>query len=71
MNQVTNFMYYMFNRWSRDESIVVFGDDLGDHVYRKYLDSRGCGADILSWYAELDRTCKQRLVDRANELYAQ
>ena len=65
-NEVTNFMYYIFNRWSVVEARNIFGDPLGEHVYSKYCD---CIPDTLSWYAELDKTCKQKLVDRANEIY--
>ena len=64
-NQVTNFMYYMYNKWSLDESIRVFGEDLGDHIYCKWLNRQ----DNLQWYGELDNNCKQKLVDVADKIY--
>lgn len=66
MNEVTNFMYYMFNRWCPDECVALFGKDLGEHIWKKYEE---VGSDKLYWYAELDDKCKQKLVDRANEIY--
>ncbi len=66
MNEVTNFMYYMFNKWTIVEAKYIFGESLGEHIYSKYINAL---PNILAWYAELDKTCKQKLVDRANEIY--
>jgi truncated hemoglobin YjbI len=65
-NEVTNFMYYIFNKWTVAEARCLFGDPLGEHIFSKWCD---CMPDALSWYAELDNRCKQMLVDRANEIY--
>ena len=65
MNEVTKFMFYIYNRWNEYEAAKVFGDDLGAHIWSKWLDR----TDSLLWYSELDNECKQKLVDRANELY--
>lgn len=67
MNEVTNFMYYMYNRWCFDECIALFGKDLGAHIWEKYKNSMS--GDKLYWYGSLDKKCQQRLVDRANEIY--
>lgn len=67
MNEVTYFMYYMYNKWCYDECVALFGQSLGSHIWQKYEDNRG--GDKLYWYASLDRTCQQKLVDRANEIY--
>ena len=66
-NEVTRFMYYIFNRFSIDESRKLFGENLGEHIFRKLL----LHHNGLKWYAELDKACRQKLVDRANELYGQ
>jgi hypothetical protein len=66
-NEVTNFMLYVFNRWCIGESIRLFGENLGNHIFEKWM-YYGAGNE-LRWYAELDVNCRQRLVDRANELY--
>lgn len=66
-NEVTNFMYYMYNKWCLDECLALFGKSLGAHIWKKYEDNMGL--DKLYWYASLDRTCQQKLVDRANEIY--
>ena len=65
MNEVTNFMYYCFNRWSLDEACAIFGNDHGNHIWEKWTGK----FDSLIWYSELDDDCKQKLVDRANEIY--
>lgn len=64
-NEVTNFMYYIYNRWNLSEARAIFGKDLGSHIYDKYTNR----TEVLLWYSELDKECKQKLVDRANEIY--
>ena len=64
-NEVTNFMYYMFNKWNVNEAKLLFGENLGSHIFDKWQHY----TDQLYWYAELDNECRQKIVDRANELY--
>lgn len=66
MNEVTNFMYYMYNKWCESEAIQVFGDNLGRHIYQKWIQH---GYEEMRWYAELDTQCRNKVVQRANELY--
>lgn len=68
-NEVTKFMWYMCNRWNLDEARFLFGDNLGAHIYQKKLHLQGIGHDTLYWYGELDNNCRQKIVDRANEIY--
>ena len=63
---VDAFMLYMFNRWNMNEAKLLFGKNLGDHIFGKWIEHR---SDQLYWYAELDESCRQKIVDRANELY--
>ena len=65
-NEVTNFMLYMYNKWSQSECKFLFGEHLWEHVWSKYREN---GNAILYWYAGLDNKCRQKLVDRANEIY--
>ena len=67
-NEVTNFLYYIYNRWNADEAKNVFGDNLGEHIYNKFQ-SYNNESGALYWYSELDKECRQKLVDRANEIY--
>lgn len=67
-NQVTNFMYYMYNCWNRTEAIDLFGKDLGDHIYNKWLHHRN-GLGDLYWYSELDNECRSKIVERADATY--
>lgn len=65
-NSVTNFMLYIFNKWSESESKRLFGESLGNHIWEKWTRK----FDSLIWYSELDNNCRQKLVDRANEIYS-
>lgn len=62
---VTYFMWYMFNKWSHEESIYVFGEYLGEHIWNKYTDYR----DKLEFYGSIDNECRNMLVKRAIEIY--
>lgn len=66
-NEVTNFMYYLYNKWNIYEAKRLFGMELGAHIWQKYLDNKS--NVLFGWYAELDSSCKQKLVDRANDIY--
>lgn len=65
-NEVTNFMYYMYNKWDERESKTIFGDMLGEHIFNKWLQHQ---RNEMRWYAELDTQCRNKVVQRANELY--
>lgn len=68
-NDIECFMYYMYNRWSLSESKHVFGDDLGTHIYGKWVKLTS-HHDTLYWYGELDKDCRNKLANRAKELYS-
>ena len=69
-NEVTNFMYYMYNKWSKDEAIRLFGNNLGNHIFGKWVwKGENTHDQTMSFYSELDSSCRQKLVDRANEIY--
>ena len=68
-NEVTNFLYYVFNKWCIEEAVLVFGENLGKHIFEKWVSCRKNGGEQLEWYASLDPECRQKIVDRANELY--
>lgn len=66
INEVTKFMFYMFNVWNESESIKLFGEDLGRHIFSKWV---GCRPDDLRWYGSLDDECRTKIVNAANEYY--
>lgn len=69
-NLVTYFMWYMMNKWCLKEAQTVFGDDLGQHVYLKWVEVVRYGdGDQLRFYANLDTVCRNKLVARALEIY--
>ena len=69
-NCVDNFMYYMCNRWCHEEAVRLFGENLGNHIWEKWVDivRFGCG-DQLTFYANIDKECRKKLGNRANEIY--
>ena len=67
-NDVECFMYYMCNSWNLEESKRLFGDSLGAHIFFKYAATRSY-ADTLYWYGELDKECRDKISNRAIELY--
>ena len=69
-NEVTCFMWYMYNKWNRHEAVLVFGS-LGDHIYNKWVHCRTTELGDLYWYSELDENCRQKIVDRANAIYSE
>lgn len=69
MKEVNNFMYYMFNRWCKHEAIVIYGKELGEHIFAKYLKYMEKGLGELRFYAELDNECRSKLVKRALQVY--
>jgi hypothetical protein len=69
-NEVTNFMLYIYNKWSKEEAIMLFGNDLGNHIFTKWVNAVNESSDSnLYWYSNLDNACRRKIVDRANELY--
>ena len=66
MNDVTLFMWYMYNVWDIEESISLFGKDLGEHIYEKMEE---CEGNYLKWYSLLDVDCRNKVVDRARSYY--
>ena len=69
-NPVTCFMYYINNRFTLSEAISLFGKDLGTHIYNKKMEVSQWSNDVtLTWYAELDTACKDKLVLRAQQIY--
>lgn len=64
-NDVECFMYYMCNKWGLDEAKSLFGDNLGEHIYNKWLGY----SDSLTWYGSIDKECRGKIYNRALEIY--
>lgn len=62
-------MFYVFNKWCEEESKLIFGANLGKHIFDKWCWYRENGGDQLEWYANLDESCRDKLVERAVEHY--
>ena len=59
-------MWYMFNKWSHAEAVAIYGNDLGNHIYEKWLNS----PSPLHLFADIDSECREKLVERAVKIYA-
>ncbi len=66
VNQVTAFMWYMYNKWGASEAVKVFGEDLGMHILAKFS---ACDENYLYAYSLLDRECRKKIIERAVEIY--
>lgn len=70
-NEVECFMYYMYNKWDIYESIRLFGEDLGHHIFFKFTQKSEYSHDqTMSWYGDLDKKCRDKIYNRAIELYS-
>lgn len=74
-NDISSFFYYMWNCWSEEECAEAFKDATcgWQHIWSKYClyyDQAG-GADgaISKFYANLDDTNQDMLVERALSMY--
>lgn len=66
------YMFYMWNVWSKDESIAIFGERLGNHIWNKWchkVDVSGADGVPASIYSELDADKRRKIVDRAIKHY--
>ena len=69
-NIVSSFFYYMWNRWSKAECETVFGSMAG-HFWAKWcgLSSTTLSGAAERFYAELGNNARDKIVERACELY--
>lgn len=69
---VNCFVFYMANHWCLEESIRVFGKNLGIHFFGKWAVMNEChtpdDASLGLWYAMSD-TNRQLLIDAAVSHY--
>lgn len=69
-NIVSSYFYYMWNAWSEEECRTMFGP-LHKHFWEKWCHcvDRDLYGAAERFYAELSDSNRQRLVERACELY--
>ena len=69
-NFFTYFAWYMFNKWSEYEAIHFFFYDLGMHISAKWVEVKTYGdGDQLRFYCNIDTVCRNKLVQRALDIY--
>lgn len=62
------YLYYMWNTWSYEECIIIFGEMIGSHIWVKWIrecQDFGAKGAPASFYAELDRGTRKKIVQRA------
>jgi hypothetical protein len=73
-NDVTSFMFYMWNHWSKEECKAVFASASGgwEHYWNKWCyfsEKYSRFGAVEEFYAELSNYNRDKLVKRALELY--
>lgn len=69
---VLNFAIYMSNAWDKTEAIKIFGENIGEHIFNKwvgYASDRGPTYASLALVYDLDSNNLEKLVERACKLY--
>lgn len=65
-NETLSVAIYLYNRWNINESIELFGEWMGKHIYDKWTSLDG---DMLRFICELDEDCYNKLIGRACSIY--
>lgn len=65
-NPVTCFMWWCYNKQMTEELPKIFGEDLGKHLARELALT---GFNYLRWYANLDNSNRDKIVDYVTKLY--
>ena len=72
-NDVTSFMFYMWNRWSEEECKIAFKDGDYNHFWNKWCEAydtmNGPRGAAELFYMMLSDTNRDKLVKRAMECY--
>lgn len=71
-NDVTSFMFYMWNAWCEDECREVFKENFYPHFWNKWCECcerYGTRGASERFYAELSDANRNKLVKRALEVY--
>lgn len=63
---ILSFFMYMYNRWNFDESVEIFGENLGTHIFNKWVYAR---RDVGVFFTDLDTECQLKLQERAFSMY--
>jgi len=63
---IENMMFYLFNKFNENESVFLFGKDLGTHLWNKFVIYK---FDGFRFFGECDNETRDILVERANKIY--
>ena len=63
---IENMMFYLFNKLNENESVFLFGNGLGTHLWNKFVNF---GYDGFKFFGACDSETRDMLVERANKIY--
>ena len=66
---VESFMFYLFNAFDKKECISIYGENLGNHFWSKWVHCMENGRGELGFFSELSSHYREDLVKRAIEHY--
>lgn len=67
LDAVNSLFYYMWNEWSKEESLKIFGNVMGEHFYSKWNIYNG---NFESLWANMSDENREKLLNRAIEVRA-
>lgn len=62
------YLFYMWNAWSKDECMAIFGERFGEHIWNKWekqCDRRGLDGAPAPFYANCDTEVRRKIIERA------
>ena len=72
MDHINAYMKFMYNQWTEQICRAIFGTQLGDHIWSKWLGFReyqGIESAIFNMWFALDRECTYKILNFAFEYY--
>lgn len=71
-DHIDTYMKFMYNQWTEHICRAIFGAQLGDHIWAKWMgfrEDQGVEAAIFNMWFALDHECTHKLLDFALQFY--
>ena len=71
-NYINNYFMFMWNHWDYKTCIEIFGENLGEHIWSKWLNicnEYGPTGGVAILWGRIDSECQQKLTIKANKYY--
>lgn len=72
MDHIDAYMKFMYHQWTEQMCKAIFGAQLGDHIWTKWMgfrEDQGIEAAIFNMWFALDRECTYKILDMALQYY--